>query len=152
MFKARGRERERDGENHQCVVASHMPPTGDLACNPGMCPDCELNPQPFGSQAVIILEILLFSTAKKKKPSIKKFSQVQWVAHTWNRFGDHHFGSEVYLPLTEGLCHHMVDKQAWRELKSVKQKVTERYCWRGRRGGRESSFVCLFIFDSLLTL
>ena len=29
------------GEKHQCVVASLMPPTGDLACNPGMCPDWE---------------------------------------------------------------------------------------------------------------
>ena len=29
-------ERGREGEKHRCVVASHMPPTGDLACNPGM--------------------------------------------------------------------------------------------------------------------
>ena len=28
-----------------------MPPAGDLARNPGMCPDWELNWQPFGSQA-----------------------------------------------------------------------------------------------------
>ena len=33
------------------MVACHAPPTGDLACNPGMCPDRELNWQPFGSQA-----------------------------------------------------------------------------------------------------
>ena len=32
-------------------VASHMPPTGDLACNSGMCPDWEWNWRPFGSQA-----------------------------------------------------------------------------------------------------
>ena len=25
---------------------------GDLAHNPGMCPDWELNPRPFGSQAI----------------------------------------------------------------------------------------------------
>ena len=37
-------------ENHQSV-ASLMPPTGDLACIPDMCPDQELNQQPFGSQA-----------------------------------------------------------------------------------------------------
>ena len=48
LFLERGREREREGEKHQCVVASHTQP-GDLACNPGMCPDWELNPQPFGS-------------------------------------------------------------------------------------------------------
>ena len=33
------------------MVASHALPTGDLACNPGMCSDWELNRQPFGSQA-----------------------------------------------------------------------------------------------------
>ena len=41
----------REEEKYQCVVASHMPPTGDLACNPGMCPDWESNQRPFNSQA-----------------------------------------------------------------------------------------------------
>ena len=45
------RERGREGEKHQCVVASCVPPTGGQAHNPGMCPDWELNQQPFGSQA-----------------------------------------------------------------------------------------------------
>ena len=49
FFLERGREREREGENHQCVVAPHGPPTGDLDHNPGLCPDWELNWQPFGS-------------------------------------------------------------------------------------------------------
>ena len=43
--------RERKGEKHQCVVAFRIPSTGDLALNLGMCPDWELNRQPFGSQA-----------------------------------------------------------------------------------------------------
>ena len=47
IFRQRGRE----GEKHQCVVASGAPPTGDLACNPGMCPDWESNQGPLGSQA-----------------------------------------------------------------------------------------------------
>ena len=42
LFLERGKEREREGEK-QCVVASHVPPNGDLAGNPGMCPDWELN-------------------------------------------------------------------------------------------------------------
>ena len=46
-----GREGDREGEKHQYVVASHTPPTGHLACHPGMCPDWELNQQPFDSQA-----------------------------------------------------------------------------------------------------
>ena len=39
----REREQEREGEKHQCVVASHASPVGDLALNLGMCPDWELN-------------------------------------------------------------------------------------------------------------
>ena len=54
IFRQRGRKGEREEEiilPYQCVVASHMPPTGDLACNPGMCPDWESNQGPFDSQA-----------------------------------------------------------------------------------------------------
>ena len=42
---------EREGEKHQCVVASHVPLPGDLACNPGPCPHWESNRWPFGAQA-----------------------------------------------------------------------------------------------------
>ena len=49
LFLERGEEREREGEKHQCVVASHTPPTGDQTYNPGTCPDWELNQQLFGS-------------------------------------------------------------------------------------------------------
>ena len=38
-FRERGREGEREVEKHQCVVVSHVAPTGNLAHNPGMCPD-----------------------------------------------------------------------------------------------------------------
>ena len=34
-----------------CGCLSCVPPTGDLACNPGMCPDWELNGRPYGLQA-----------------------------------------------------------------------------------------------------
>ena len=50
LFLERGKEGER-GEKHQCAVASWAPPNGDLARNPGMCPDWESNWQPFDSQA-----------------------------------------------------------------------------------------------------
>ena len=39
IFRERGREEEREGEKHQCVVVSHTAPTGGLARSPGMCPD-----------------------------------------------------------------------------------------------------------------
>ena len=48
IFRERRREGEREGEKHQCVVASHEAPTGDLPHNPVMCSDWELNQQPFG--------------------------------------------------------------------------------------------------------
>ena len=51
FFRERGREEEREEEKHQCVVAFHMPPTGDLACKSVICPDWELNQRPFGMQA-----------------------------------------------------------------------------------------------------
>ena len=47
----RGREGERERKEYQCVVASRVPTTGDLACNPGMCPDWESNQRPFDLQA-----------------------------------------------------------------------------------------------------
>ena len=31
------------GKKYQCVVTSLALPTGDLTCNPGMCPDWESN-------------------------------------------------------------------------------------------------------------
>ena len=43
LLLQRGREGEREGKKHQCVVASSAAPTGDLAHNPGMCPDWESN-------------------------------------------------------------------------------------------------------------
>ena len=61
---------EKEGEKHQCVVASCMPPTRDLAHNPGMCPDWEstsdplvwrlaLNPLSHTIQALIIICIIM---------------------------------------------------------------------------------------------
>ena len=43
-FLKRGREGEREGKKHQCVVASGMPPIGDLARHPGMCPRLGISP------------------------------------------------------------------------------------------------------------
>ena len=43
-----GEDRER--EKHSCVVASSVPPTGDPAGNPGMCPDWESTSNPLVSQ------------------------------------------------------------------------------------------------------
>ena len=42
-FRGRGREGEREEVEHQCMFAYSTPHTGDMACNPGMCPDWELN-------------------------------------------------------------------------------------------------------------
>ena len=39
IFKERGREGLREGEKHQYLVASCTSPTGDLAHDPGTCPD-----------------------------------------------------------------------------------------------------------------
>ena len=44
LFLERGTEGQREGEKQLCVVASHMPATADLACNPGMCPRLGIEP------------------------------------------------------------------------------------------------------------
>ena len=51
IFRKWRKEGERKRKKPQCVVASPVSPTGDLACNPGMCPDWESNQRSFGSQA-----------------------------------------------------------------------------------------------------
>ena len=51
IFLESGEGREKERERNICVVDCHMPPTGDRAGNSGLCPDCELNRQPFGWQA-----------------------------------------------------------------------------------------------------
>ena len=53
IFRERGREGEREGEKHQCAVASPMPPTGDLAHKPGMCPDWESTSDPLVCRPVL---------------------------------------------------------------------------------------------------
>ena len=51
LFLESGEGREKEREKYQCVVASHVAPTRDLARKPGMCPDWESNWRPFGLQA-----------------------------------------------------------------------------------------------------
>ena len=43
IFQERGSEGDKEGEKHQCMIASRTPPTGDLVRNPGMCSEWELN-------------------------------------------------------------------------------------------------------------
>ena len=50
LFLERGERREKERERNINVWLPHGPPTGDLAHNPGMCPDWELNQSPFGLQ------------------------------------------------------------------------------------------------------
>ena len=47
MYSFLEREEGREG-NINVWVASHTPPIGGLACNPGMCPDQESNRSPLG--------------------------------------------------------------------------------------------------------
>ena len=51
LFLKGGKEGKREGEKHQCVIASCVPTTGHLSHNPGMCPDWESDQPPFRSQA-----------------------------------------------------------------------------------------------------
>ena len=44
LFRFREGKGEREGEKHQCVVASRTPRTGDLAHDTGMCPTLGVEP------------------------------------------------------------------------------------------------------------
>ena len=44
LFLERGERKEKEREKHQCVVVSHTPPTGDLACNPNMYTSLGIKP------------------------------------------------------------------------------------------------------------
>ena len=43
LFLERGGGKKKEGEKHQCVIATCVPHSGNLASNPGMRPDWELN-------------------------------------------------------------------------------------------------------------
>ena len=51
IFTERGSEREREERNISVWLPLTCPLLGDLACNPGMCPDWESNQRPFGLQS-----------------------------------------------------------------------------------------------------
>ena len=52
LFLERGEGKEKEGEKHQCVVASHAPPNGNLARAIQACAlTWNQTNRPFGSQA-----------------------------------------------------------------------------------------------------
>ena len=51
LFLERVREGDREGEKHQCVVASHAPPTGNWPTTHACTLGWEWNWRPFGLQA-----------------------------------------------------------------------------------------------------
>ena len=51
LFLDRREGGKKERERNINVWLPFVPPAGDLACNPGMCPDWELNWRPFGLQA-----------------------------------------------------------------------------------------------------
>ena len=55
IFREMGKEGEREGEKHPCVVASHAPTTRDLVHNPGMCPDRESSGNPLVRRSALSL-------------------------------------------------------------------------------------------------
>ena len=85
VFRQRGSEGEREGDKHQCVVASHLAPTGDLACNPGMCPDWESNWQPFGLQPMLNPLSYTIQGQKTKNFKVKLITVSSTIEHQISR-------------------------------------------------------------------
>ena len=51
IFRGEGREKEREGQKHQCVAASHVPLLGTWLETQACALDWESNQRTFGSQA-----------------------------------------------------------------------------------------------------
>ena len=67
---------ERKGEKHQCVVASRVPATGDLACSPEMCPDWESNP--------LLCSLVLSPLSHTSQGPEFKFLSGRWIGSSWS--------------------------------------------------------------------
>ena len=88
MFRQRGREEEREGEKHQCMVAFLMPPTGNLARHPGMCPDWETNQPHDPLVSRLALSPLSYRATFLKQLSVKglKYKKYFMFTHTLTFF------------------------------------------------------------------
>ena len=71
LERGEGREKERERNINVWLPLVH-PPTGDLACNPGLCPAWELNQGPFGSWAAGTL------STEPHKPGLFPFKKAFW--------------------------------------------------------------------------
>ena len=62
------------------MVAFYVAPTEDLARNPGMCPDWESNPQPFGSQPT--LNLLSYTSQGPSINIFKRAWEIEFIRTT----------------------------------------------------------------------
>ena len=129
LFLERGEGREE--EKHQCVVASHVAPTGDFACNPGMCPDWESNGWPFGPQPV--LNPLLHQPGQKghffnpskmssrnvilmhtgRVSGFSDFRGLQWVMLWWSIGNLDPLGARRWGDIGDALGYGLVEWNLW---------------------------------------
>ena len=70
-----------------------MPPTGDIASNPGICPDRELNQRPFGSQAGI----------QSTEPRQPVLFNIFLIIHNSEIMAHYFYGISQYLPKSKQL-------------------------------------------------
>ena len=76
IYRERGIEGKREGEKHQCAVASHVPLAGDLAHSPGMCPDWESNQPPFTLQAAAKAALAILTQSCHSLPFVQHSTPV----------------------------------------------------------------------------
>ena len=116
FFRERERVGKREGEKHQCVVASHAPPTGDLPHNPGMCPDWESKRWLFVSKASV-------QSTETHQPGLRDASYTLWIQRSLNirlREDVNEFPTsrEENWTISEQLHHEMKSKLSWEFLLS----------------------------------
>ena len=120
--------------NH--LLASCMPPTGDLTCNPDMCPDWESNRQPFSLQAGT-------QSTELHQPGQQMVLE----------------GMNVNNWMTSGAMHFLFNRNKQNKQIKTRQKISSSKTGRKRRAaswgqweGREYPFEPCALIDSALDL
>ena len=62
-----------------CGCLSRAPHTGDLACNPGLCPEWELNWKPFGLQASA-------QSTEPQQPELQDYFHMKFYLHLLSKW------------------------------------------------------------------
>ena len=136
-------------EKHQ-LVASCMLPNRDLACNPGMCPDWELNWRPLDSQAGA------HTTEPHQSGSITKFAShpsliivTTLYINFWKILSQCHFiqlhskNNLIFLPMVS----HIINTRHMPLFLNAFVPLTYTFCWGRYNIGQKCAAIYFMLYN-----